>query len=112
MYGRQQLMVCENCVAKMNKSCGKRVYLKEQGEKEEFPIMCAPGCYSVILNSKPLYMADKMKELEKLPIDIYRFEFTDESEKQCEDVLKSYRDNVNTMKENSFTRGHYFRGVE
>ena len=111
VYGRQQLMVCENCVAKMNKSCGKSVYLKDR-RKEEFPIMCAPGCYSVILNSKPLYMADKMKELEKLPIDIYRFEFTDESEKQCEDVLKSYRDNVNTMKENSFTRGHYFRGVE
>lgn len=111
VYGRQQLMVCENCPAKMNNRCGERVYLKDR-RNERFPLMCAPGCYCVVLNSKPLYMADKMRDFNTLPIDIYRFEFTFETEEECKKIIDAYKKGINIMKENSFTRGHYYRGVE
>lgn len=111
IYGRLPLMVMENCPAGVNKACGKRVYLKDR-KNEKFPIMCAPGCYSELYNSKPIYMADKLDALKELPVDIYRFEFTDETKSECEKILSEYENSVSDIKVNTFTRGHYFRGVE
>ena len=109
VYGRIALMVMENCPSGMNGTCGKKVYLKDR-KHEEFPLACAPGCYSELLNSKPVYMADKAEDLKRLPVDIYRFEFTDESLTECEKVLSEYING--SERKNNFTRGHYYRGVE
>ena len=60
---------------------------------------------------KPVYMADKLDALKELPVDIYRFEFTDETKSECEKILSEYENSVSDIKVNTFTRGHYFRGV-
>lgn len=116
-YGRLPLMVMENCPVKANGACGKKTYLRDR-KKENFPLVCAPACYCELLNSKPLYMADKFSDLKELPASIYKLNFTTESPAECEAVIIEYMRAMsgekvkNTLEENSFTRGHYYRGVE
>ena len=86
-------------------------------KNEEFPLLCSPGCTMRLLNSKPLYMADKWESIEKTGADFARLVFTVENGKECEEIIKSYisaRDGktVKSFPENPFTRGHFFRGVE
>lgn len=109
VYGRLPLMTAENCPAKANNACGKKLFLKDR-KNERFPLSCGVGCYCEILNSKALYMADKMKELEKTPADIYRFDFTIETPDECKRIISDYLSG-NAAK-NDFTRGHYYRGAE
>lgn len=117
IYGRIPLMILGNCPAKAYSDCGKKLFLKDR-RNQTFPLDCSIGCYTQILNSKPLYMADKSDELKKLPVSKYKLSFTDESEEECRRILneyiKSFRGDKNnvSLKENSFTRGHYYRGVE
>lgn len=116
-YGRLPLMIMENCPVKANGACGKKTYLRDR-KKENFPLVCAPACYCELLNSKPLYMADKFSDLKELPASIYKLNFTTESPAECEAVIIEYMRVMsgekvkNTLEENSFTRGHYYRGVE
>lgn len=112
VYGRLPLMVTENCPVKMYSKCGTKMKLIDR-QKESFPFRCAPGCYSELLNSKPLYMADKFNDLKRLPVEIYKLDFTDESRNECDRILSYYMDGSNHKpQENTFTRGHYYRGVE
>ena len=118
-YGRLTLMIMANCPVKSCGKCakgGKKYSLKDR-KNEEFPILCSPDCAARLLNSKPLYMADKWSELKKTEADFARLVFTTESGRECEDIIKSYLaaqkgEEVRTLPENSFTRGHFFRGVE
>ncbi len=117
VYGRIPLMVMENCPKKSYASCGGEMTLRDR-MKEEFPLVCATGCYSELLNSKPLYMADKLEDMKALPISVYRLKFTTETKKECEKIISAYEDAIKGTKEplkmqdNTFTRGHYYRGVE
>ena len=83
---------------------------------EEFPIICHKGCIAELLNSKPLYMADKIEDLKKTGAERIKLLFTTESPKQCAKIVGIYNDalrgNVTSLRENTFTRGHYYRGVE
>lgn len=117
VYGRLPLMVMENCPIKTNYKCGESVCLRDR-KKEIFPLLCAPGCYCELFNSKPVYMADKFNDLKKLHVNAYKLNFTTESARECETIIEEY---INAMAgkkidcyfpENSFTRGHYYRGVE
>ncbi|MBR5507151.1 MAG: DUF3656 domain-containing protein, partial [Clostridia bacterium] len=116
VYGRLPLMVMENCPKKAHGKCGKDVILRDR-MKEEFPLVCSEGCYCELLNSKPLYMADKFDELLKTPLNVYKLMFTTEKPEECARITLDYQramagEKVSGMKENTFTRGHYYRGVE
>ncbi len=117
IYGKLPLMVMENCPVRAYSSCGEKHYLKDR-YKEEFPLICAPGCYAELYNSKPVYMADKLWDIKKLPVSIYNFSFTDESFEECKKILSLYKKAFDGEKdgiklpENTFTRGHYYRGAE
>lgn len=115
-YGRLPLMVMENCPKKAHGRCGADVVLKDR-MNEEFPLVCGEGCFSELLNSKPLYMADRFDELLKLPVNVYKLVFTLETPSECVKIVEDYMrafngEKVEAMKENTFTRGHYYRGVE
>lgn len=116
VYGRQALMVLENCPGKMYGSCQAESGALKDRQGEIFPLLCAPGCYAVLANSKPLYMADKMKALYALPISRFRMNFTLEDRGACEKILMDYQNAQNgsapKWADNTFTRGHYYRGVE
>ncbi len=118
-YGRLPLMVMENCPAKAMGKCqkfeDKLFFTDRMGEK--FPIRCCDGCTPEILNSKPVYMADKPEFVNNLKINAIRLVFTVEKSEECDKIIEEYKmllsgKNVNVPAENSFTRGHFYRGVE
>lgn len=107
-YGRLPLMLTRNCPIRNGKTCDEcksNSYLTDRMNKK-FPVVCSFGC-SEILNSQPIYMGDRMKEIENL--DFITFYFTKEKKELCEAVLDAYRKGKSVKGE--FTRGLYYRGT-
>ena len=108
-YGRLPLMLTRNCPIKNGKTCneckGKSVLTDRMGIR--FPVMCNMGT-SEILNSRPIYLGDRLGEIKNL--DFITLYFTRESGEAVEAVLDAYRKGKSVKGE--FTRGLYYRGVE
>ena len=118
-YGRLSLMLMENCPLSAVGKCqkGKMTQFLKDRMGEKFPLKCNSGCVLELLNSKPIYMADKMKDLLKLNTSALRLIFTVENFAECGKIIEEYRNGVlgkpiETPPQNSFTRGHFYRGVE
>ncbi len=118
-YGRIPLMALENCPLRALGKCqkNKNNELLEDRRKEKFPLKCNEGCVLEVMNSKPIYLADKPEFINNLKIHAIRLIFTVENFEECGKIIKEYRSALegktgNPLKENTFTRGHYFRGVE
>ena len=62
-----------------------------------------------LLNSCPIYMADKLEDMKEAGIREAKLLFTIESAKETEKVLKAYRKQVPF--EGEFTRGKFYKGV-
>lgn len=120
VYGRLPLMVMENCPIKAaGKTCqnGKQQFSLQDRKKEKFPVLCGAGCLATLYNAKPLYMADKPAALAATGADTLRLLFTTESQKETETIIRAYQlalagKKAQPMPENTFTRGHFYRGVE
>ncbi|MCR4719114.1 MAG: U32 family peptidase [Firmicutes bacterium] len=118
-YGRLPLMVMENCPLKSAGKCqnGKLTHVLRDRKGQNFPLKCNAGCCIELLNSKPIYMADKMSDLIKLKINALRLIFTVENFAECGKIIGEYRKSLSGEKvlppfENTFTRGHFYRGTE
>lgn len=109
VYGRTPLMLTRNCPVKNGKSCAVCRRQSDITDRKgiSFPVRCFMG-YSEILNSRPLYMADRTREIP--PCDILFFNFTTENKYEAEQVLKAYENEEKPTGE--FTRGLLYRGVE
>ena len=117
-YGRLPLMIMKNCPLKAAGHCaaGKSGYVLHDRKNEEFPVMCTKDCRAVLLNSKPVYTADKADDLLRTGINSIRLVFTTESAKQCAEIIREYKSAldgqaVKKPADNQFTRGHFYRGV-
>lgn len=116
-YGRLPLMLMKNCPIKAMGRCanGQSSYTLTDRKKEQFVLLCKEGCKCEIINSKPLYLADKLGEIPK--VDYLRLLFTTESYKECKNIIKLYQEAIagnnvqNPFAQNEFTRGHMYRGV-
>lgn len=107
-YGRQPLMLFRNCPVSAAigcAACGGHGSLTDR-KGVEFPVRCTGGC-SELLNSVPLYFADKRDTLP--PACFWYLHFTDESPARVADVLREYREGGTPP--SGFTRGLYQRGV-
>lgn len=108
-YGRLPLMLTRNCPQKNGKSCSD---CKQNGKLVdrrgvEFPIECRMGVND-ILNSVPVYMADRLGEIRNM--DFMLLYFTKETKENVREVITSY---VKSGKvKGDFTRGLLYRGVE
>lgn len=107
-YGKIPLMLTRNCPVR-NKltcaECGSESSLVDR-MGVRFPVICKNRA-SFILNSRPLWIADKKNELHN--IDFGLLYFTNETKTECERVLDAY--NNNEKPEGEFTRGLYFKNV-
>lgn len=112
VYGRLPLMLTENCIVKNRAGrcdCeGENVLTDRKGAR--FPVVKAPGCRSEILNSRPLFLADK-PEWKKAGLTYARLAFTTEGGAECVRVLERYQEQ-NDWAPAELTRGLYYRGVE
>lgn len=110
-YGRIPLMLTRVCPAKAEKSCGKcgknNFITDRMGI--DFPLECTPGSVD-ILNSRPIYLADRLGELKN--VDYLLLYFTNESRSECEKIINEYCNGTASPTLPEFTRGLYYRGVE
>ena len=106
-YGNIPLMLFKNCPIKNGKSCEKcdknGVIIDRLGV--EFPVRCRMG-YSEMLNSLPLWLADRMGEFN---LDFYVLYFTRESRERAAQVIEAYKNGSSSNVKH--TRGLYYRGT-
>ena len=110
-YGRLPLMLTRNCPIKNGKTCQEckiNSFLTDRMGKK-FPVMCNMG-YSEILNSAPIYMADRMSEIKNM--DFVTFYFTKEKKELCEAIIEAYKKGKKLGDASSYTRGLYYRGAQ
>ncbi len=109
VYGKIPLMLTRNCPVKNGKTCAECGRQSEITDRMgiKFPVRCFMG-YSEILNSRPIYMADRLGEIPEC--DILFFNFTTETKEDVADIISAY--NEEKRPEGEFTRGLLYRGVE
>lgn len=93
VYGRIPLMVTEKCVGREIADCsaceaGNVTLTDRRGVR--FPVLREWQHRSLILNSVPLYMADRRRQLLDAGISAWHFLFTTETKQQIADVIRSY----------------------
>ena len=116
-YGRLPVMVMENCVIKSQGHCSKQGGTYELCDRmgERFPIVCE-NCKNILLNSVPIYMADKAADLVSLNVDALRLKFTTETADEVKKVINAYKcglsGNIPKGVFDKITRGHFYRGAE
>ena len=109
IYGKLPLMVTRNCPIRLSgcKDCKGFGTLTDR-KKEVFEVRCTGRRYSEIFNSKPVYLADKMEEVNG--IDYGLLSFTSEGAKQVDRILLRYTQTHEPME--NITRGLYYRNVK
>ena len=116
-YGRLPLMLTEHCLLRSRdggvcrRSCeaGENTLTDRRGAP--FPVARAYGCRNEILNSRPLYLADKGADCRQAGVWAQRLVFTLESPEECVRVAQRYLGH-NTWEPEEYTRGLYYREVE
>ncbi len=119
-YGNIPLMIMKNCPIKAMGQCANKqsgYYLKDR-RNQRFPLMCLDDCRCELLNSKPMFAADKIEDIKNTGASFVRLMFTNEGYDECKKIINIYQSALNGEKitnpfgENEFTRGHLYRGVE
>ena len=107
-YGNIPLMLFKNCPLKNGRECAK---CDKKGsitdrKNTEFPVRCRMG-YSELLNSVPVWLADRREELKA--VDFTVLYFTNESAKRANEVINAYKNGLTADTE--YTRGLFYRGT-
>ena len=108
IYGRLPLMMTRNCPVKNKLTCAEcsmQSFLVDR-MGIEFPVICKNGA-SFILNSRPLWIADRINELKNL--DYGLIYFTNETADECKKIVFDIKKGSDPPEK--FTRGMYFKGV-
>lgn len=107
-YGNIPLMLTRNCPVKNSIGCEK--CRKNGGLTDRkgvtFPVVCSPYPCVEILNSVPIYLAERMNEFSA---DFAHFYFSKESREQVEKIISLYENGAKAPFD--YTRGLYYRGV-
>ena len=94
VYGRVPLMVTEKCIGKELADCKQcssgKVELTDR-RQVRFPVLREWKHRSLILNSVPVYMADRQADLVRYGLSLQHFIFTVESKAQVAEILRAYQ---------------------
>lgn len=97
VYGRTPLMVTEKCVGKEIGGCeiceSGRAYLCDR-RGVRFPVLRIFDHRSLIVNSLPLYMADRCGETQRMGLTATHFIFTTESREEIARIISAYKKNT------------------
>ncbi|MEG1972592.1 MAG: DUF3656 domain-containing protein, partial [Oscillospiraceae bacterium] len=110
-YGYLPLMTFRNCPVKANLGCekcgGKSKITDRMGI--DFLVSCKSGTPE-LLNSVPIYLADRIDELSSFDFATLWFNF--ETAAECMEILKEYKGlKAPNVPKNGHTRGLYYRGT-
>lgn len=107
-YGNIPLMLFKNCPIKNGKNCAdcdKKGSITDR-KNTKFPVRCRMG-FSELLNSVPVWLADRATDLKA--VDFAVLYFTSESESRVSEVINAYKKGVPADTE--YTRGLFYRGT-
>lgn len=105
--GRLPLMQLRSCPARTDKGCGTcdgHPVITDR-KSAVFPLVCHDRAYSTMLNSVPLYLADKPLP----PLDFYAVYLTTESKEEAGELIRSVLSHAPTG--GAYTRGLAFRNL-
>lgn len=134
MFGRITLMTLEYCPQGDGKNrcnnckfIGMHTLTDRKGYTFPLRKKRISHCYSELLNSQPILLADNLEPFHSLSAPYWGLILEGLSNEECKNIIKCYRyglnhpdrdlpqnlaDYIQTVKNNGFTRGHFFRGVE
>ena len=107
-YGKLSAMLMRQCPIKNEIGCKKCTSSLTDRTKRKFPVLCS-GSYTELLNSVPVWMADKLHELHGCGYIL--IDFTDEAPAEVIRISYAYRNGAD-YKPEAFTRGLLYRGIE
>lgn len=93
LYGRTPLMYTRTCIISNIGGCkhsDKCFSQLTDRTGARFPVFSGPNHTNTIYNSVPSYRLDKKSELKKAGINLFTLFFTDEDEKQIENIISLY----------------------
>ncbi len=107
-YGNTPLMLFKNCPIKNGRSCNECNKTSTITDRKgiQFPVRCRMG-YSELLNSVPVWLADKQLLMKNLDFQILYF--TNEPKERVAEVIAAYKNG--SEPDCKYTRGLFFRGV-
>ena len=106
-YGNIPLMLFKNCPLKNGRDCrecDKKGFITDR-KGISFPIRCRMG-FSEMLNSVPIWLADRLDELSHL--DFLVLYFNDEDKQRVSEVIDAYKKKAEP--DTKYTRGLFYRG--
>ena len=126
LYGYVPLMISAQCVYKNYDKCyrdkkesEKNLYLKDRYFKKFFIKRNCKDCYNIIYNSQPVSLFHQADLVEGLGFASYRISFVSEDTAQIRRVLRTYEEvfvsggkTEAPQQRDSYTNGHFKRGVE
>lgn len=110
VYGRIPLMITASCVRKNMAGCDhkKAGAVLTDRYKKDFPVRTdCTECLNLIFNPDVLYLSEDTEEIAALSPRSIRYSFTTETAEETARVLLGEKN-----KAQSYTRGHFRRGVE
>ncbi|MBE7063207.1 MAG: U32 family peptidase [Ruminococcaceae bacterium] len=109
VYGRHTLMTMENCLALRRNQChnGKGTYSLTDEKGNIFPVLCAYPHRNEVLNSRPVYMLDKLDTLRSAGLHSFILRFTTESRQEVSEIMDLYR--AGAPAPFPFTRGAFYQ---
>lgn len=114
VYGYLPLMVFENCAIRRRTgkcTCEQELTTLTDRTGQTFALLPEFGCRNTLLNSKPLFLADK-PEWKKSGTPFGRICLTTESPERASEIWQAYGEGRTLAFAEGFTRGLYQRGVE
>lgn len=111
-YGRIPVMLVRNCPVRSFSGCRKSGCAIVDRRGCTFPVICGhdeKAGASEILNSRPIWLADRKAEILGCGIDFVEFYFTTEDAKQVREALDAWK--AGSAYNGEFTRGLYFHEV-
>lgn len=127
VYGRYPMMVSAGCLQKTyhalqngQDSCKKdksMLYLNDRYHKQ-FPVrMVCQDCYNIIYNSLPVSLLENKHDVDRLHVPVLRLLFTTEEGSLVRKIAEQFTNvylhgGSEMLPVDSYTRGHFKRGVE
>ena len=106
-YGRQTVMVSRACIIRgVRGKCDCRPIMLKDKTGAQFPVYGDPETHlNTIFNSRPTFMADRLRELRRCGAAVWRLSFTDEGPERVREIIDMYR--CGGKSDSQFTRGYF-----
>ena len=128
VYTRIPMMITKHCPVKLLnqqefcRMCLSTPFGLRDRKNKILPLLRTGNCITEIFNSQHLILIEFLSELQKMGVQSFRLEFTNENEATMTQAIHAYQTALQTGKVDSdwlaqyknsddYTKGHYHRGV-